>query len=103
MVVIYFGGVQIMNNHHDKLNIMDTEEILKKNVYDLQEQLVVAEKKILSLKGGVESSDFTYEQNLRDQYNQDTKNMEVTYIDHMGNDLSVINAARVSFVNGLLN
>ena len=44
-----------MDNHHDKLNIMDTEEILKKNVYDLQEQLVVAEKKILSLKGGVEN------------------------------------------------
>ena len=37
-------------NHHDKLNVMDTEEILKKNVNDLQEQLVVANKKILSLK-----------------------------------------------------
>ena len=29
-------------NHHDKLNVMDTEEILKKNVNDLQEQMVVA-------------------------------------------------------------
>ena len=67
-----------MVNHHDKLNIMDTEEILKRNVNDLQEQLVVANKRILSLKGGIER-------------------MEVTYIDHMGNDLSVINAARVSF------
>ena len=36
-------------NHHDKLNIMDTEEILKKNVYDLQEQVVTANKRIVAL------------------------------------------------------
>ena len=35
-----------MSSHHDKLNIMTTEEILKKNVYDLQEQLVVANKRV---------------------------------------------------------
>ena len=35
-----------MSSHHDNLNIMTTEEILKKNVYDLQEQLVVANKRV---------------------------------------------------------
>ena len=38
-----------MYNHHDKLNIMGTEEILKKNVYDLQEQVVTANKRIVAL------------------------------------------------------
>ena len=42
-----------MGNHHDKLNIMDTEEILKKNVYDLQEQLVVSHKRIITLQSKV--------------------------------------------------
>ena len=87
----------VMGNHHDKLNIMNTEEILKRNVNDLQEQLVVANKKILSLKGETGFSDFTYEQSIHLQDNKEKKKMEVTYIDHMGNDLSVINAARVSF------
>ena len=86
-----------MDSHHDKLNIMDTEEILKRNVYDLQEQLVVANKRILSLKDGIECNDFPCEQNLHHQDNQEKENKEVTYIDHMGNDLSVINSARVSF------
>ena len=44
-----------MGNHHDKLNIMDTEEILKKNVYDLQEQLVVSHKRIITLQSKVGS------------------------------------------------
>ena len=56
-----------MDNHHDKLNIMNTEEILKRNVNDLQEQLVVANKKILSLKGRTGFSDFAYEQSLHQQ------------------------------------
>jgi hypothetical protein len=43
-----------MYNHHDKLNIMGTEEILKKNVYDLQEQLVVSHKRIIELQSKVE-------------------------------------------------
>jgi thymidylate synthase (FAD) len=86
-----------MGNHHDKLNIMSTEEILKRNVNDLQEQLVVANKRILSLKGEAGFSDLTHKQSLHHQDNQEIKKMEVTYIDHMGNDLSVINAARVSF------
>jgi len=38
-----------MPSTHDALQIMSTEEILKKNVYDLQEQLQVANKRILSL------------------------------------------------------
>ena len=38
-----------MTSPHDSLQIMNTEEILKKNVYDLQEQLHVANKRILSL------------------------------------------------------
>ena len=37
-----------MYSHHDSLNIMDTEELLKKNVYDLQEQLVVSHKRIVT-------------------------------------------------------
>ena len=42
-----------MYSHHDKLNIMDTEEILKKNVYDLQEQVVTANKRIAALQSKV--------------------------------------------------
>ena len=38
-----------MPSTHDALQIMGTEEILKKNVYDLQEQLQIANKRILSL------------------------------------------------------
>ena len=38
-----------MPSTHDALQIMSTEEILKKNVYDLQEQLQIANKRILSL------------------------------------------------------
>ena len=38
-----------MPSTHDALQIMSTEEILKKNVYDLQEQLQVANKRTLSL------------------------------------------------------
>ena len=33
---------------------MNTEEILRKNVYDLQEQLVTANKKVVSLQESVE-------------------------------------------------
>ena len=38
-----------MPSTHDALQIMSTEEILKKNVYDLQEQLQIANKRTLSL------------------------------------------------------
>ena len=38
-----------MSSHHDNLQVMGTEEILRKNVYDLQEQLQIANKRILSL------------------------------------------------------
>ena len=38
-----------MPSTHDALQVMNTEEILKKNVYDLQEQLQIANKRILSL------------------------------------------------------
>jgi hypothetical protein len=39
-----------MNNAHDNLNIMTTKEILERNVYDLQEQLNNAHKKIVKLQ-----------------------------------------------------
>ena len=39
-----------MNNTHDNLKIMTTEEILERNVYDLQEQLNNANKKIVKLQ-----------------------------------------------------
>jgi TolA-binding protein len=39
-----------MNNTHDNLKIMTTEEILERNVYDLQEQLNKANKKIVELQ-----------------------------------------------------
>jgi len=42
-----------MSSHHDKLNIMSVEEILKKNVYDLQEQLAVSHKRIVTLQSKV--------------------------------------------------
>ena len=38
-----------MPSTHDALQIMSTEEILKKNVYDLQKQLQIANKRTLSL------------------------------------------------------
>jgi hypothetical protein len=38
-----------MISAHDTLGVMSTEEILKKNVYDLQEQLVFANKRVASL------------------------------------------------------
>ena len=39
-----------MNNTHDNLKIMTTEEILERNVYDLQEQLNNANKRIVELQ-----------------------------------------------------
>tara|TARA_R110000850_G_scaffold64597_4_gene144971 strand:+ start:1769 stop:1996 length:228 start_codon:yes stop_codon:yes gene_type:complete len=42
-----------MVSYHDNLNVMTTEEILKKNVSDLQEQLVVANKRVLTFMGKV--------------------------------------------------
>jgi hypothetical protein len=42
-----------MCNTHDKLGIMGTEEILLKNVYDLQKQVVVANKRIVALQSTV--------------------------------------------------
>ena len=42
-----------MNNTHDKLGIMSSEEILLKNVYDLQKQVVVANKRIVALQSTV--------------------------------------------------
>jgi hypothetical protein len=38
-----------MPSTHDYLEIMTTEEILKKNVHDLQGQLVHANKRVLAL------------------------------------------------------
>ena len=43
-----------MSSHHDNVNIMDTKEILKKNVYDLQEQLVSSHKRIITLLSTVD-------------------------------------------------
>jgi len=34
---------------HDKLEIMDTSEILRNNVYDLQKQLTTANQRIIKL------------------------------------------------------
>ena len=42
-----------MSSHHDNVNIMDTKEILEKNVYDLQEQLAVSHKRIVTLQSKV--------------------------------------------------
>ena len=38
-----------MPSTHDSLQVMTTEEILLKNVYDLQEQLQVANRRVLTL------------------------------------------------------
>jgi|TARA_R100001530_G_C4293915_1_gene148728 hypothetical protein len=38
-----------MSYTNDELNVRTTEEILKKNVYDLQEQLVNANRRVKSL------------------------------------------------------
>ena len=43
-----------MPSTHDSLQVMTTEEILLKNVYDLQEQLVIANKRIVSLTDAVQ-------------------------------------------------
>ena len=42
-------GREKMFSTYDKLNVRTTEEILKNNVHDLQEQLVVANKRVVSL------------------------------------------------------
>ena len=44
-----------MPSYHDSLQVMTTEEVLKKNIYDLQEQLTTANKRIVSLMGTVQS------------------------------------------------
>ena len=38
-----------MSSYHDNLEIMSTKDILEKNVYDLQEQLVNANRRVKSL------------------------------------------------------
>ena len=38
-----------MSSAHDDLNIMSTKDILEKNVYDLQEQVIHANKRVASL------------------------------------------------------
>jgi predicted nucleic acid-binding Zn-ribbon protein len=43
-----------MPSTHDSLQVMTTEEILLKNVYDLQEQLTIANKRIVSLTDAVQ-------------------------------------------------
>ena len=43
-----------MNSYHDNVNIMDTKELLKKNVYDMQEQLVLSHKRIITLLSTVD-------------------------------------------------
>jgi hypothetical protein len=45
-----------MNNTHDNLSIMTTEDILRKNVYDIQEQLNNAHKKIVKLQEEIDKS-----------------------------------------------
>ena len=50
-----------MNNTHDNLKIMTTKEILERNVYDLQEQLNNAHKKIVKLQEEIDKlEDFIY-------------------------------------------
>ena len=44
-----------MNNTHDNLNIMTTKEILERNVYDLQEQLNNAHKRIVELQEEIDN------------------------------------------------
>ena len=43
-----------MSSYHDNVNIMDTKELLKKNVYDMQEQLVLSHKRIITLLSTVD-------------------------------------------------
>ena len=43
-----------MSSHHDNANIMDTKELLKRNVYDIQEQLVLSHKRIITLLSTVD-------------------------------------------------
>jgi len=45
---------------HDNLEVLSTEEILKKNVCDLQEQLTEAYKKIASLQEKLEQKGEKY-------------------------------------------
>ena len=47
-------GTCNMPSTHDSLQVMTTEEILLKNVYDLQEQLMIANKRIVSLTDAVQ-------------------------------------------------
>jgi hypothetical protein len=47
-----------MASTHDKLKVMTTEEILQRNIYDLQEQLNEAHKKIALLHEELEQSPF---------------------------------------------
>jgi len=50
-----------MNNTHDNLKIMTTKEILEKNVYDLQEQLNNANKRVVELQEEIDKlEDFIY-------------------------------------------
>ena len=44
-----------MSYTNDELNVRTTEEILKKNVYDLQEQLNNAHKKIVELQEEIDN------------------------------------------------
>ena len=44
-----------MNNTHDNLKIMTTKEILERNVYDLQEQLNNANKRIVELQEEIDN------------------------------------------------
>ena len=46
-----------MNNTHDNLSIMTTEDILRKNVYDLQEQLNLAHRQLVLLLEEIEVRD----------------------------------------------
>jgi tRNA(Phe) wybutosine-synthesizing methylase Tyw3 len=54
------GGENVMISVHDNLEVLSTEEILKKNVYDLQEQLTEAYKKIASLQEKLEQKGEKY-------------------------------------------
>ena len=50
-----------MNNTHDNLSIMTTKEILERNVYDLQEQLNNANKRVVELQEEIDKlEDFIY-------------------------------------------
>ena len=43
-----------MSSCYDNINIMDTEELLKNNVYDLQEQLILSHNRIITLLSTVD-------------------------------------------------